>query len=67
MVAVRRNRFRLVHSSCRRCGAPILTGNRSLYGAESTRQKYGRICGACVTDDERREMDAAWQKEVFGR
>lgn len=56
---MRRMPFRLLTTECRRCGKPIVTGNRSLFGADEAKARLGSICEACVTDAERREMEQA--------
>ena len=53
----RRPKFRLIHTTCRRCGKPLMTGSRSLYGNDAAKARLDRICGDCVTDEERHEME----------
>lgn len=52
-----KKRFELQKTTCQRCGKDIYTGNRSLYGMDDLKAKYGRICSACMTEAERQEMD----------
>ena len=55
-MARRRTRFALVHTECKRCGAPIVTGNRSLFGADALKARYGSICDACMPEAEQEQM-----------
>lgn len=52
----RRRRFYLVHTTCRRCGIPLMTGNRSLFGADTLKANYDRLCEGCTSEEERRIM-----------
>lgn len=47
-------KFQLINSTCRRCGEPIVTSNRSLFGADAKHAKFAGIC--CLTPDELKEM-----------
>ena len=49
---MRKIRFRLVETTCRRCGTKLFTGNRSLYGLDEAKAKYDRICAKCITVEE---------------
>ena len=53
---MRRPKFELIKTSCRRCGCELYTGSRSLFGADAAKAKYDRICDKCVTEQERNEM-----------
>lgn len=44
----------MVNSNCKRCGKPIITSNRSLFGNNSAHAKWAGIC--CLTQDELKEM-----------
>jgi hypothetical protein len=52
----RRSSFRIITTSCRRCGQPVATGNRSLYGLDALKAQYDRICEACITSAEQADM-----------
>lgn len=49
---MRRRDFHLVQTACRRCGKPIMTGSRSLVGADDLKAQLGEICGQCITPEE---------------
>lgn len=49
-------KFALVETTCRRCGKPIVTGNRSLHGNDAAKAKLDRICSGCITEDEKAEI-----------
>ena len=48
--------FRLVKANCKRCGGGIVTGNRSLYGADALKAELGGICSRCITPEEERRI-----------
>jgi hypothetical protein len=54
-----RPKFRLTHTECRRCGKPLLSGNRSLYGNDAAKGRLDRICDGCTTPQERAEIERA--------
>jgi len=56
---VRKPKLRLVPTTCRRCGKPLMTGNRSLIGADAAKRRFDRVCVACTTPEDRERMDAA--------
>lgn len=47
-----RRRFHLITTTCRRCGRPVATGNRSLYGLDALKAQWDRICQSCMTPEE---------------
>jgi len=47
-------KFQLINSNCRRCGGPIITSNRSLFGSDAKHEKFAGIC--CLTLEELKEM-----------
>ena len=49
---MRKAKFQLVKTTCRRCGCDLYTGNRSLYGLDTEKAKYDRICAKCITQEE---------------
>ncbi len=49
-------RIVLYETHCRRCGKPVTTANRSLYGLDALKAQYDRICHDCMTDTERNEL-----------
>lgn len=64
---MKRQRFRLVHDNCRRCGKGVVTGNRSLYrGTEAIKAQYGSICSDCTTPEERDAMLRAMGQRIAG-
>ena len=62
---MKRQRFHLVVTHCPRCGKEVFTGNRSLWGADSTKAKYNGICSNCITPEERAEMMKEISKSVY--
>ena len=64
MMARRRTRFHLVHDTCRRCNAPIMTGNRSLYGADDLKARFGSICSRCFLPEEAPALDRAYRHRL---
>ncbi len=63
---MRRGAFQLVTTSCRRCGKALMTGSRSLFGADAAKARLDRICEACVTPEERAEMLGEQAKAILG-
>ena len=51
-----RGRIELVLVPCKRCGFPITTTNRSLYGLDSLKAQIGVICQTCVSLEEQFEI-----------
>ena len=49
-------KFSLIQTTCRRCGKPLMTGNRSLFGNDKDKKRLDRICSKCVTPEEAKEM-----------
>jgi RNase P subunit RPR2 len=45
-------KFKLIETTCRRCGTPLFTGNRSLFGFDKEKADLDRICGKCMTPEE---------------
>jgi hypothetical protein len=52
-----RPKFRLIYTTCCRCGKPLMTGNRSLYGNDAAKHRLDRICDGCTTPQERAEVE----------
>jgi RNase P subunit RPR2 len=53
---MKRTKFQLIQTSCKRCGKPLVTGSRSLYGMDEAKAKYDRICQQCMTPEEHHEL-----------
>lgn len=51
-----RKRIQIIMSKCRRCGTPLATASKSIWGDESTKKKYELICEKCLTPDEKSDM-----------
>ena len=47
---------RLINTKCKRCGKPLTTLSKSIWGAEDARSKYAEICSSCMTDEETIDM-----------
>jgi len=52
-----KKKFGLLVTTCRRCGKPLLTGNRSLYGNDEAKSRLDRICKECLTPAEQRDIE----------
>lgn len=59
-----RRKYSIVMTKCRRCGKPLATGNRSLYGADQLKKRLGSICEGCITDEERHEILDGQRKAI---
>ncbi len=53
---MKNQKFKLIATTCRRCGKPVTTGNRSLYGNDAAKAKLDRICSDCITPEEAAEI-----------
>ena len=53
---VRKNRITIEQTTCRRCGKPLATTSRSLFGLDRLKARLGSICSDCMTEDEKQEM-----------
>ena len=49
---MRKSKFQLVQTTCRRCGKTLYTGNRSLFGFDKEKAELDRICKECITPEE---------------
>jgi hypothetical protein len=49
-------RVALVKTKCKRCGKEICTANKSVWGLNALKKKFGSICDGCITPNERKEM-----------
>jgi hypothetical protein len=52
----RKVKFQLIKTTCKRCGCDLYTGNRSLYGFNKQKAELDRICGNCITPEEKERM-----------
>lgn len=62
---MRKVKYQLYTTECKRCGNPVTTSTRSLYGANSAHAKYAGICSDCMWPEEREEMQRQIQNAVF--
>ena len=62
---MRKAKYQLYTTTCKRCGKTITTSTRSLYGADSAHAQYAGICSACMGEKERDEMQASINNAVF--
>jgi RNase P subunit RPR2 len=53
---MRKVKFQLIETTCKRCGRPLITGNRSLYGFNEQKARLDRICKDCITPEEQAEL-----------
>jgi len=49
-------KINIVMTKCKRCGKPLVKTDRSLYGLDTLKEKYGDICQDCMSEDETMEM-----------
>lgn len=49
-------KFYLYQTTCRRCGKPVTTGSRSLFGNDEVKSRLDRICSECITPEEQAEI-----------
>jgi len=49
---MKRQKFHLIQTTCKRCGKPLMTGNRSLFGFDKEKAELDRICKNCITPEE---------------
>ena len=57
----------IISTTCRRCGKPIATLNRSLYGADELKARLDRICTDCITVDEAQEILNGQAEAILAR
>jgi hypothetical protein len=46
-------KIKIEMTKCRRCGKSLATTNKSIYGMDSLKAKWGNICADCSTQEER--------------
>jgi len=49
-------KINIVMTKCKRCGKPLAKTDRSLYGLNTLKEKYGDICQDCMSEAETMEM-----------
>jgi hypothetical protein len=49
-------KINIVMTKCKRCGKPLAKTNKSLYGIDEAKIKYGDICSTCITKEEEYEI-----------
>ena len=57
--------LKLEKVKCKRCGAEILTGSKSINGADKTRAKWAGICEDCFRPGELEQLMEDYSNEVF--
>ena len=58
--------IKIISTTCRRCGKPIATLNKSLYGCDELKAKLDRICTDCITVDEAQEILKGQAEAILG-
>ena len=61
---MKRKRFYLYKTKCKRCGKEIFTGNKSLFGLDALKEQLGKICQNCITPKEKRLLESARPRVV---
>lgn len=61
----KRESFRLIRSTCRRCGCEVWTGSRSLFGLDAVKAEHDRVCDRCTTPAERQRIEAHLRAAVI--
>ena len=51
-----KGKIEIIETCCRRCGKTIRTLSHSIIGADAAREKFGSICGDCITPEEDNEL-----------
>lgn len=51
-----KGKIEIIETCCRRCGKSIRTLSHSIIGADDAREKFGSICGGCITPEEDTEL-----------
>ena len=44
-----KGKIEIIETCCRRCGKTIRTLSHSIIGADAAREKFGNICGDCIS------------------
>jgi hypothetical protein len=63
---MRHPRIRIIQTACRRCGAPVATASRSVWGLDALKAKLERICEACMTPEEQDAMLREMGQQIAG-
>ncbi|WP_234710350.1 stable inheritance protein KleA [Xanthomonas citri] len=50
------SKIEIIETCCPRCGKSIRTLGHSIIGADDAREKFGNICGDCITPEEDSEL-----------
>ncbi|MEG6512386.1 DUF2688 domain-containing protein [Desulforamulus ruminis] len=58
--------IQIVTTQCKRCGKSLVKTNRSLYGMEELKAKFGDICSDCMSNEELGEMLRAQGTGILG-
>lgn len=53
---MKKRKFQLIETTCRRCKKPLITGNRSLFGLDKEKAELDRICKDCMTPEEHERL-----------
>ena len=51
-----KGKIEIIETCCRRCGKSIRTLSHTIIGADDAREKFGSICGGCITPEEDNEL-----------
>lgn len=62
---MKKRKYELFTTNCKRCNKPITTSTRSLFGADRAHAKFAEICAACMTPEENAEMQQNINAAVF--
>lgn len=64
---MKRPRVQLVPANCQRCERQVYTANRSLFGLDHLKAKWGVLCSSCTTEEEQRQMIKDQFEGIMGR
>jgi hypothetical protein len=53
---MKKSKFQLIETTCKRCGKKVFTGNRSLFGFDKEKAELDRICSDCITPEEQNKI-----------
>ncbi len=54
---MRKNRIQMITAPCKRCGNPVTTASRSIYGLDRQKAEFGVVCSNCATPEEKYDIN----------
>lgn len=59
--------MKVYFTKCKRCGKPLVSLNKSIWGANDAQTKYAGICEGCMTEKEKQELQNMVNTAVLQR